>query len=317
MPADVRSDVRRVAFREDKSRSGSSRSSILKSDSGAGSSSTGSSYSGAHQSDRYDAADALYEVHALKDALAESVKQADSWKAKAHEIDRELRKELGEAKSRVKALEAHCATVDDDNKQLQREATKLRDEVKSLKAQNASLQDDNDRLKKKAEKQPATASSPEAGKLHRSESRRSKESDSDKEKSRLKERFVPRTENSSESSSSKRSSSRAPRGSRRLSTASYADRPVYVEPFGPGAARPSNTSPTTPIATGGRRYDGYVATSKTGYPAISTLQDPAYSSTPRSIDRPSVLYSYTDASMQPNMNYEDGNYHAHPLPPRR
>lgn len=309
MPA----DVRRVSFREDKSRSGSSRSSVLKSESGAGSSSTGSSFSGARQSDRYDAADALYEVHALKDALAESVKQADLWKDKAHEVDRELRKELGEAKSRVKALEAHSAAIDDDKKQLQREMAKLKDEVKSLKTQNSSLQIENDKLKKKTEKQPAAASSPEAGKLHRSESRRSKESDSEKEKSRLKERFVPRNENSSESSSSKRSSSRAPRSSRRMSTASYADRPVYVEPFGPGASRPSNTSPTSPVSTGGgRRLEGYIATSTTGYPAISTLQDPVYSSTPRSIDRPSVLYSYTDASMY----QEDGNYHAHPLPRR-
>lgn len=310
MPA----DVRRVSFREDKSRSGSSRSSTLKSDSGAGSSSTGSSYSGTHHLDRYDA-DPLYEVHALRQALADSVKDADSAKDKAREIESKLHKELEGAKSRVKALENHCTAIKDDNTQLQEEKAKLREEVKSLKAQNASLQSENEKLKKKAEKQSSTTSSPEAGKPHRSESRRSKESDSDKEKSRLKERFVPRNENTSETSSSKRSSSRAPR-SRRMSTASYPERPVYVEPFGPGAARPSNTS-TSPVATTGRRLDGYTATVKTGYPTISTLQDPVYSSTPRSIDRPSVLYSYTDAPVSPSMNYEDGNYHAHPLPPRR
>lgn len=314
MPA----DVRRVSFLEDKPKSGSSRSSNLKSDSAVGSSSTSSSYSAAHQSDRYDPADSLYEVHALKDALADAVNQAELWRAKAHEIGRELRKDLGEAKSRVKALEAHCTAVDDEKKQLQRELTKIKDEFKSLKAQNASLHDDNDILKKKAEKQPATPSSPDSGKLQRSESRRSQESDSDKEKSRLKERFVPRNENSSESSSSKRSSSRAPRGSRRMSTASYADRSVYVEPWEPGAARTSNAAPvSSSTATGGRRLNGYVATSKTGYPAISTMQDPVYSATPRSIDRPSVLYAYADAPTSPSMGYEDGNYHAYPLPPRR
>ncbi|ROW04311.1 hypothetical protein VSDG_01172 [Cytospora chrysosperma] len=310
MPA----DVRRVSFREDKSRSGSSRSSTLKSESGAGSSSTGSSYSGTHHTDRYNA-DPLYEVHALRQALADAVKNADSLKAKAYDEEQTLRKDLEGAKSRVKALENHCAAIKDDNTQLQEEKMKLRDEVKSLKAQNATLQSENEKLKKKTEKQPTTASSTEAGKPHRSESRRSKESDSDKEKSRLKERFVPRNENTSESTSSKRSSSRAPR-SRRMSTASYPERPVYVEPFGPGAARSSNTS-TSPVTTGGRRLDGYIATSKTGYPAISTIQDPVYSSTPRSIDRPSVLYSYTEAPISPSMSYEDGNYHAHPLPPRR
>ncbi|ROV97757.1 hypothetical protein VMCG_07418 [Cytospora schulzeri] len=309
MPA----DVRRVSFREDKSRSGSSRSSILKSDSGAGTSSTGSSYSGAHRSDRYDG-DPLYEVNALKDALEQSVKEADSWKSKALDIEQRLRKELGEATSRVKGLENHSTAIDEDNKQLQRQKTELRDEVKSLKALNALLQKENDLLKRKTEKQTSTASSPEASKPQRSESRRSKESDSEKEKSRLKERFVPRNENTSETSSSKRSSSRAPRGSRRMSTASYPERPVYVEPFGPGAARGSNT-PVSPISTGGRRFDGYVATSNPGYTAISSLQEPLYSSTPRTIDR---LYSYTDAPISPSMNnYEDGNYHAHPLPPRR
>ncbi|KUI67990.1 hypothetical protein VM1G_03318 [Cytospora mali] len=310
MPADVK---RRVSFREDRSRSGSSRSSTLKSESGVGSASTGSSYSGAHYSDRYDG-DPLYEVNVLKEALADSVRQVEAWQAKAREIDQKLRKELGEAKSRVQALENHDAEIEDDKSQLQRENTALRSENKSLKTEVASLQNENEKLKKKIEKQPASPSSSEASKPHRSESRRSKESDSDKEKSRLKERFVSRNENTSESSSSKRSSSKAPRN-RRMST-SY-DRPVYVEPYGQSAPRPAITIPSSPMTSGGRRLDGYVATSKTGYSANSTIQDPVYSSTPRSIDRPSVPYQWPDTPMSPSMTYEDGNYHAHPLPPRR
>ena len=346
-------DGRRVSFREDKSRSGSSRSSTLKSDSGAGSSSTGSSYSGTAYPDRYTG-DPLYEISALKEALTDALKNGDQWKDKAFDVEQKYRKELGEAKSRAKGLEDHCAAIEDDKKQLQREKTTLKDENKSLKDENRSLKDENrslkdenrslkdenrtfkdenkslkgeiealrkklDKLKKKDEKQPASASPPESNKLHRSGSKHSKDSsDSDKEKSRLKERFVPRNENSSETNSSNQSNSKTIRG-RRMSSASYADRTVYIEPYGQSAPRPSVTIPQSPMTSGGRRLDGYAATSKTGYPAISTLQEPVYSSTPRSAaDRPSVIYQYPDAPLSPhNHSYEDGNYHAYPLPPRR
>lgn len=310
-------EVRRVTFREDKSRSGSSRSSTLKSDSGAGSSSTGSSFSGTIYPDRYNA-DPLYEVNALKQALAASVKEVDKWKAKAVNIEETLRKELGEATSRVTALENHCAEIEDDKSRLQREKTTLKDENKNLKSQVGSQKDEiealkkkNDKLKKKDEKPPAATLSPDSSKPHRSGSKHSKDSDSDKEKSRLKERFVPRNENSSEANSSSQANSRATRN-RRMSNAS-----CYVEPYGQGAPRPSVVIPPSPITSGGRRLDGYVATSHTGYPAISNIQEPVYSNTPRStVDRPSVHYQYHEAAMSPS-NYEDGNYHAYPLPPRR
>lgn len=230
-----------------------------------------------------------------------------------------MRKELGEANSHVKGVENHCNEVEEQHARDTKEIETLKARVASVQLENEELKQKYDKLKKKVEKQSSKASStPETGKPQRSESKRSKDSDSDKEKSRLKERFVPRNENTSETSSSKRSTSKAPRN-RRMSTTAYAtDRPVYVEPYGQPAPRPTVMIPSSSMATGGRRPESYVATSKTGYPAVSPYQDPVYSSTPRSagIDRP-VSYQYPDAPMSPSMSYEDGNYHAHPLPPRR
>lgn len=249
--------------------------------------------------------------------------KVDEWKAKARDIERQLTKRLGEADARLQAMNSRCEHLEDEKKELQRERKKLKEANKGQEARLTALQDENedlrsnnDRLHKKLrdhETQPATTPSPKSGKLHRSESKRSKESDVDQQKDRLKGRFE-RSETSSDGSSSRRSGSKAPRSSRRMSHASYSDRP-YVEPLGPPAARPTVTIPTSPgVVNPGRRFDGPIAVSKTGQPAMSHYQDPAYSSTPRSagMERPSVFYKY-DGAMSPTAGYENGNYYPHPL----
>jgi hypothetical protein len=252
------------------------------------------------------------------------VKQVDEWKAKALEAERQLPKELRLADANLQAVNSRCHNLEDEKKELQRDKKKLRDANKILESRLTALQDEidvlrgnNERLHKKLrdyEAQPATTPSPKSGKLPRSESKRSKESVADQQKDRLKGRFE-RSDTSSDASSSKRSSSKAPRPSRRMSSASYADRP-YVEPLGPRAARPTVSIPTSQpsVVSPGRRFDGPVAVSKTGQPAISHYQDPAYSSTPRSagMERPTVFYKY-DGVMSPTAGYEDGNYYPHPL----
>ncbi|KAI7787166.1 hypothetical protein LA080_000502 [Diaporthe eres] len=319
MPSD--SSRKTVRFGEDTtSRSGSSRSSTSRSDSGAGSSTTSSNYSGTAYPDHYT--DPLYEQQALKQALEATVNQVDEWKAKAVDVERQLTKKLKQSDANVQAVTSRCDNLEDEKKELQRERKKLREANKSLEARLAALQDENedlrsnnDRLHKKLrdhETQPAATPSPKSGKLHRSESKRSKESDVDQQKDRLKGRFE-RSETSSDGSSTRRSSSKAPRSSRRMSHASYSDRP-YVEPLGPPAARPTVTIPASPsVVSPGRRFDGPIAMAKTGQPAMSHYQDPAYSSTPRSagMERPTVFYKY-DGAMSPTA-YENGNYYPHPL----
>lgn len=321
MPSDT--SRKTVRFGEDTtSRSGgSSRSSTSRSESGAGSSTTSSNYSGTAYPDHHT--DPLYEQQALKQALEATVNQADEWKAKALDIERQLNKRIRQAEANAQAVNSRCDNLEDEKKELQREKKKLRDANKSLEARLAALQDENedlrsnnDRLHKKlrdSESQPATTPSPKSGKLHRTESKRSKESDVDQQKDRLKGRFE-RSETSSDASSSRRSSSKAPRSSRRMSHVSYTDRP-YVEPLGPPAARPTVAIPTSPnVVKAGRRFDGPIAVSKTGEPAISHYQEPAYSSTPRSagMERPTVFYKY-DGAMSPTGGYENGNYYPHPL----
>lgn len=321
MPSD--SSRKTVRFGEDTSRSGSSRSSTSRSESGAGSSSTSSNHSGAAYPDHYT--ETLYEQQALKQALQDTVKQVDEWKAKVLDVERQLTKKLRQADANLQAVKGRCDNLEDEKKELQRDKKKLRDANKSLEARLTALQDENedlrssnDRLHRKlrdSEAQAATTPSPKSGKLHRSESKRSKDPDIEQQKDRLKGRFE-RSETSSDASSSKRSSSKAPRtSSRRLSTASYADRP-YVEPLGPRAARPTVSIPTSQpsVVSPGRRFDGPVAMAQTGQPAIAHYQDPAYSSTPRSagMERPTVFYRY-DGLMSPTAGYEDGNYHPHPL----
>lgn len=327
MPSDT--SRKTVRFGEDTtSRSGSSRSSTSRSESGSGSSTTSSHYSGTAYPDHYT--DPLYEQQALKQALEATVNQADEWKAKAQDIDRQLNKKLSDLTKKLRQSEANaqavnsrCDNLEDEKKELQREKKKLREANKILEARLTALQDENEdlrssneRLHKKLrdhETQPATTPSPKGGKLHRSESKRSKEAEADQQKDRLKGRFE-RSETSSDASSSRRSSSKAPRSSRRMSHVSYTDRP-YVEPLGPAAARPTVAIPTSPsVPTPGRRFDGPVAVSKTGQPAISHYQDPAYSSTPRTagMERPTVFYKY-DGAMSPTAGYENGNYYPHPL----
>lgn len=320
------SDTSRKTVRfdgEDTSRTGSSRSSTSRSGSAAGSSTASSNYSGTAYPDHYT--DPLYEQQALQQALQETVKQVDEWKAKTHDVERQLTKKLRQADANLLAVNGRCENLEEEKKELQREKKKLRDANKNLEARLAALEDENedlrsnnDRLHKKLrdhETQPATTPSPKSGKPHRSESKRSKESDVDQQKDRLKGRFE-RSETSSDASSSKRSSSKTPRSSRPMSNAPYADRP-YVEPLGPRAARPTVAIPTPQpsVVSPGRRFDGPVAISKTGQPAISQYQDPAYSSTPRSagMERPTVFYKY-DGVMSPTATgYENGNYYPHPL----
>ncbi|KAI3399238.1 hypothetical protein diail_7400 [Diaporthe ilicicola] len=317
MPSD--GSRKSVRFGEDTSHGGSSRSSTLRSDSGAGSSSTGSNYSGTAYPDHY--ADSLYERQALQRALQDAVKQVDEWKAKFQDSERQSMKKVNEKEARLLAVNGRCANLEDEKKELQREKKKLREANKVLDGRVAALQHDNEDLRKSNEElqkklrdyeaQSTTSSSPKSGKLHRSESKRAKESDVDQQKGRLKERFE-RSETSSDGSSTKRSSSKAPKSSRRMSNASYAERP-YIEPYGAPVARPTILIPTPPPAS--RRFDGHVAVSKTNQPAVAQYQDPAYSSTPRSagMERPSVFYSY-DGVMSPKTGYENGNYYPHPLP---
>ncbi|KAJ0125437.1 hypothetical protein J7T55_006783 [Diaporthe amygdali] len=321
MPSD--GSRKSVRFGEDTSRSGSSRSSTLRSDSGAGSSSTGSSYSGTAYPDRYT--DSLYEKQALQQALQDAVKQIDVWKAKVQEAERQSMKKLMEKDAHLQALDNRCANLEDEKKELQRDKKKLRDANKVLEEDNEDLRKNNEKLQKKlrdSEAQPATAASPKSSKPHRSESKRSKESDVDQQKGRLKERFERSSETgSSDASSTKRSSSKAPKSSRRMSSASYAERP-YIEPYGAAVPRPKIVIPTPTQSTtsGGRRFDGPVAISKTGQPAVAQYQDPAYSSTPRStgMERPTVFYSYDGVTSPSHVSYENGNYYPHPLPsPRR
>lgn len=131
-----------------------------------------------------------------------------------------------------------------------------------------------------------------------------------RQKERLKARFEP-SETSSDTS--RRSSSKAPRSSRLMSNASYNDRP-YVEPLGPSAVRPTVALPALPsVVKPGRRFDGPVAVSKTGHPAISHYQDSAYSSKPRraGMERPTVSYKY-DEDMPPPSGLV-GNYYPYPF----
>lgn len=79
-------------------------------------------------------------------------------------------------------------------------------------------------------------------------------------------------------------------------------------------------TPTPPQSTisYGRRSERPLTTSTTGQPVVSPFVNPVYSSTPRSarMERPSVFYSY-EGVPSPNVGYEDGNYHPHPLPSLR
>ena len=318
MPSDT--SRKSVRFDEDTSRTGSSRSSTSRSEIGAGSSSSTSNYSGTAYPDHYT--EPLLELQHLKQALQDTVKQVDEWRAKAKDVERQSTKRLMQAEANLQAVNNRCDNLEEEKKELQREKKKLRDANKNLEARLTALQDENDdlrsnndKLRKKlrdSEAQSATATSPKSSKLHRSESKRAKESDADQQKDRLKGRFE-RSETSSDASSSKRSSSKAPRSSRRMSS-TYAERP-YVEPLGPRVARPTVSIPSQPsVVSPGRRYDGPVAVSKNGQPAISQYADPTYSSIPRSagMERPTVFYKY-DGPMSPTSGYENGNYYPHPL----
>lgn len=302
------SDTRRKNVRFDDKRSGSSRSSTV-----GGSSTTSSGYSGtAHSvrsthSDQY--ADQRYNIAALEDSLQSTINELDGWKNKAIDAEERLRKHQEESKARTKALQHSNDELSEDKKGLEKEVRDLSKENDSLREDKKELKEKVSKLQRKIEKLESQSepSSPDSGKPRRRESKRSKESE---QQDRLKERLNKHSGESpvSEISSSKPpSSSKTPHKTRRMSTSSHHGENPYVEKWGPPV--PNITIPASPNTSNIRRADNYVAAP--GYPVPS----PASASIPRSvgITRPSVEYTYT-----PNSGYrEDGNYHAHPLPPRQ
>lgn len=316
--SDARDTRRKVRW--DDRRSGSSRASTV-----GGSSTTSSGYSGTAYPDPY--ADQRYNIAALEETLRETVSELDESKNKVFEAEERLRKhqkEQKETKARVTALEHANTTLEDDKKDLQREIRALKKEldslrddkrddtkglereIKSLGKEIVSLREDkkelkekNARLQQKVDKLDSRSepSSPDSSKPRRSDSKRSKEAE---QNARLKERLNKHSGDSSNSEtgpSKPPSSSKTPHRSRRGSTTG--DRP-YVEHWGPG---PAATMPVSPNTSSIRRPDNYIVTS--GFPVA-----PAPASVPRSV-RPSVEIPYHSSPYR-----EDGNYHAHPLPPK-
>lgn len=301
------SDTRRKNVRFDDQRSKSSRASTVggSSTTSSGRSEAAHSVHSAH-SDQY--ADQRYNIAALEDTLQRTINELDDWKNRAIKAEELLRKNQEEFKARSKALQHSIDELREDKKFLEKETKEFTKEIDSLQDDKKDLREKNSRLQRKIEKLDSQSepSSPDSSKPRRHESKRSKESE---QKERLKERL---NKHSGESSNSEISSSVPPsiprtphRTTRRMSTSTHHAEKPYVEKSGP---KPKITIPESPNPSSFRRADNYVATS--GYP----VQSPASGAIPRSAGmvRPSVEYSYP-----PNTGYrEDGNYHAHPLPPR-
>lgn len=284
-----------VKFRKDSSpTSGSSTaSSHRRSDSGVGSLSDHGSR--AAYSDRAftpsDYEPQRYNISALQDALGAAHESRDRWKAKAQDLDNDLkdtRKDLKEIEARWSALVDRNELIEGEKKKLHSEKKSLAEENASLRDQIATLQAALEKAEKKSKRQQADsppsmsgAIPAEAPKLRRSPSKREKEKANEaeqaqKEKARLSRRF----ERSDESSDGNSTSTAKSHRSRRAS---------YVEPLGPPAARPTiGQVPPSPT----RHYSHYT-TSPQYPPQYPNIREPAVSNLPRSI-HPKVSYVYEE-----------------------
>lgn len=267
---EIMSDARRKASKGVKfedTRSGSSRASTI------GGSSTSSGHSGSQYTPEYN-------VGALEESLRATVRELDDWKKKALEADDILRKSEDASKARIKALEHQYKTLAESKDDLEKQ-------FRDLKKENSKLQKKLEKYENQSE-----PSSPDSGKLRRSDSKKSKDPEGD----RLKERFNRNSESPSEINPSKPpSSSRSKHSSsgRRLSVSS-SERTPYLEGYGPGG---SSAAPISHPASSSRRPPSAYITTNMPMPmpvSASTMQSPVFA-TPRSTAmppmRPTVEYA--------------------------
>lgn len=251
-------------------RSGSSRASTI-----GGSSTSSSGHSGSQYTPEYN-------VGALEETLRKTVKELDEWKRKALDADDIQRKSEDAAKARIKALEHSYRTLEEAKEDVEKQYWDSKKEIESLKKENARLQ-----KKLGKDESQSEPSSPDSGKIRRSDSKKSKDPEGD----RLKQRFNRTSESPTEISSSKPpSSSRSKHSSssRRLSVSS--ERPPYMEGWGPGG--PALAPIATPASNSRRPPQDYITTNLSVVPP--PMHSPGYA-TPRSTImtpmRPTVEYA--------------------------
>jgi hypothetical protein len=249
-----------------------------RSDSGVGSFSDQASY-GENPDRAFTASDQRYDIHSWKAAHDSVCDQRDRLQNKVNKLHAEL---TFERKSN-REIDASRQALCDRNETLE-------DEKKGLLDLIASLRKDLEKAQRKIEKLSGPTM---AGALHydteperrvqRSDSKRDAERKAQKEKEKLAKRF----ERSSDEGDVQSDTIKAIHSRRRS----------YVEPYGPPAPKVTVSQPT------GRQYSNFTNDSPFNT-AYSSIQDSAH---------PSVTYVYEQSPFQPNP-YEDGNYHAHPLP---
>ncbi len=313
---------RRVNF-SDSPPSGSS--SRVTSDSGVGSLSD----HGSHES-KPDRASAAYDVQgqwndlpALQEAYRRLYDSKQHWKDKAKRLD----EENIQVRQQKKDIEAQWRTVVERVEQLENDKAKI---LKDKKAELVQLQEDNSDMRQKLAEahakveslrrnsppvmsgaNPASSSRPRrSSSLHRSSSKRDPDKD---QKHRLERRFESKDDGgrSDNTTSSKGTSRNTRRGS-------------YIEPFGPGPEMAPPPPPAPPPQQqqqpGVRAQYATYSQSTQAPPTFSRVEEPKYSSVPRTMARPQVVLE-TDyvPPVRPSVYVEDtfvedGNYHAYALP---
>lgn len=288
--SDSRRKTKGVKFED--TRSGSSRASTI------GGSSTSSGHSGSQYTPEYN-------VGALEETLRTTIRQLDEWKKRALEAEDVRRKSEDAYKAHVKALEHQSKTLKESNEDLEKEVRDSKKEAEAMKKEHSKLQKKLEKYENQSE-----PSSPDSGKLRRSESKKSKDPEGD----RLKERFNRNSETPSETTSSKPpSSSRSKHSSSRRLSVSNPERTPYSEGWGPGG---SSTAPVSHSATSSRRPPSSAAYITTNMPmpvvTSATMQSPVYA-TPRSTVMPPMRPTVEYATYpHPHENYPQ----VHQLPRR-
>ncbi|KAJ4420738.1 hypothetical protein N0V82_004177 [Gnomoniopsis sp. IMI 355080] len=292
--SDSRRKTKGVKFED--TRSASSRASTI------GGSSTSSGHSGSQYTPEYN-------VGALEETLRTTVRELDDWKKRAHDANDLLRKSEDAAKAHVKALDHSYQTLLESKEDLEKQVRDLKKDAEAMKKENSRLQKKLEKYENQSE-----PSSPDSGKLRRSDSKKSKDPEGD----RLKERFNRNSESPNETSSSKPpSSSRSKHSSGRRLSVSSSERTPYLEGWGPGG---SSTAPVSHPASSSRRPPSSTAYITTNMPmpmpmpvvTSPTMQSPVYA-TPRSTAMPPMRPTVEYATYpHPHENY----HQMHQLPRR-
>jgi hypothetical protein len=271
---------------------------------------------------------ALDDKETLLDALQRAnteCNKANDAKDKLQSLYEQSTSKLSEINKAKDDLKTDLQSAKDHNAQLKQELQQLKEAYSALRYENANLNQANEELKKQLllaytpthQTSPPVSSAgsiPERPKPSRSSTKKDESHERTREKERSKDSKREREIEKARERESKAEKERLQQRFEGKRPPVSNRRGSFIEPWGPGGSggRSGSVNPNS-----SRGFDR-VATGRTQPPAVTQSHQPSYSNVPR-ISNPLSPGAYGNSAVVyidagDDDDYEDGNYHAHPIP---